>query len=114
LAGAREGDVKHEYRTGLHIDYSSRRLTELDRAFPPEELSSALVNEADAYRMHADFRAPAADPEHQVSAGIYRGEVGEPNMLKHAQHAELALLVYQGVVRDDSEIEMQVTLPGWT
>ena len=28
-------------------------------------------------------------------------------MLKHAEHAELALLVNQGVVGDDSEVEVQ-------
>jgi hypothetical protein len=33
-------------------------------------------------------------------------------MLKHAEHAELPLLVYQGIIGDDREIEMQVTPPG--
>jgi hypothetical protein len=30
-------------------------------------------------------------------------------MLKHAQHAELALLIDQGVVRDDGKIEVQLS-----
>jgi hypothetical protein len=30
-------------------------------------------------------------------------------VLKHAEHAELALLVYQGVIGDDREIEVQLS-----
>jgi hypothetical protein len=33
-------------------------------------------------------------------------------VLEHAQHAQLSLLVDQGVVGDDREIEVQVTPPG--
>jgi hypothetical protein len=33
-------------------------------------------------------------------------------VLEDAQHAELALLVDQGVIGDDGEIEMQLTPPG--
>jgi hypothetical protein len=42
-----------------------------------------------------------------VSPGIYRREIGEPDVLKHAEHAELALLIDQGVIRDDREVEVQ-------
>jgi hypothetical protein len=42
-----------------------------------------------------------------VGAGIYGGKVGEPDVLKHAEHAELALLIDQGVVGDNREIEVQ-------
>jgi hypothetical protein len=48
-----------------------------------------------------------------VGAGADRREAGNPHVLKDAQHAELALLVDQGVVRDDGEVEMQVRPPGW-
>jgi len=34
-------------------------------------------------------------------------------VLKDAQYAELALLVDEGIVRDDREVEVQVRLPGW-
>jgi hypothetical protein len=57
--------------------------------------------------MNADLGAPPPNPEHQVSPGIYRREIGEPDVLKHAKHAELALLINQGVVRDDREVEVQ-------
>jgi hypothetical protein len=33
-------------------------------------------------------------------------------MLKDTEHAQLALLVDQGVVGDDGEIEVQLTPPG--
>jgi len=54
-----------------------------------------------------DLGASAANPEHQVGARIDGGKVGEPDVLKHAEHAELALLIDQGVVGDDREIEVQ-------
>jgi hypothetical protein len=54
--------------------------------------------------MNPDLGAASANPEHQVGAGVYRGKVGKPDVLKHAQHAELALLIDQGVIGDNSEI----------
>ena len=57
--------------------------------------------------MCADFRAAASYPKHQVGARVDRWKVREPDMLKHAEDAELALLVDQGVVGDNSEIEVQ-------
>jgi hypothetical protein len=40
---------------------------------------------------------------------IYRGKVREPDVLEHAQHAQLALLVNEGIVGYDRKIEMQVS-----
>jgi hypothetical protein len=34
-------------------------------------------------------------------------------MLKESQHRQLALLIDQGVIGEDREIEQQVTSPGW-
>ena len=42
---------------------------------------------------------------HQVGSGMDRGEVGHPDVLEDAQHGELALLVDQGVVGEDREVE---------
>jgi hypothetical protein len=47
-----------------------------------------------------------------VGAGADRRETGEPDVLEDAQHAQLALLVDQGVVGDDGEIEVQLRPPG--
>ncbi|MEA2713663.1 MAG: hypothetical protein QOK27_1624 [Gemmatimonadales bacterium] len=107
LSGARQGHVEDEHRAGLHIDHSGRRLAELHRPLTAEQLGSRLVDEANPYGVTAYLGAPPPNPEHQVSPGIYRREVGEPDVLKHAEHAELALLVDQGVVRDDCEVEVQ-------
>ena len=107
LPGAREWHIKHQYRTGLNIDHSGGRLTELYRPLTAEQLGAVTVDEADAYRMDSDFSSPAADPEYQMSARIDGGEVGQPDVLKHAQHAEFALLIYKGVVRDNRKIEVQ-------
>ena len=57
--------------------------------------------------MHPDFGAPAPYPQDQVGARIHRREVGEPDVLKDAEYAQLALLIDQGVVRDDREVEVQ-------
>jgi len=107
LSGARQGHVENEHGAGLHVDHSGRRLAELYRAFTAQQLGSRLVHEANPDGMNANFGAPSPNPEHQVSPGIYRREIGEPDVLKHAEHAELALLVDQGVVRDDCEVEVQ-------
>jgi hypothetical protein len=48
-----------------------------------------------------------------VSAGADRREFGQPDVLEDAQDAQLALLVDQGVVGRQCEVEVQVRTPGW-
>jgi hypothetical protein len=107
LSGTGQGHVEDEHGAGLHVDHSGRWLAELHRALTAEQLGSRLVDEANPNGVNTNLGAPPPNPEHQVSAGIYRREVGEPDVLKHAEHAELALLIDQGVVRDDREVEVQ-------
>jgi hypothetical protein len=107
LPGARQRHIEDEHGAGLHVDHPGRRLAELHRALTAEQLGSRLVDEANPDGMDANLGAPPPNPEHQVGPGIYRREIGEPNVLKHAEHAELALLIDQGVVRDDREVEVQ-------
>ena len=107
LSGARQGHIEDEHRACLHVDYSGRWLAELHRALTSEQLGSRLVDEANPDGMNTNLGAPPPNPEHQVSPGIYRREIGEPDVLKHAEHAEFALLIDQGVVRDDREVEVQ-------
>ena len=59
--------------------------------------------------MNPDLSAPPLYPEHQVGAGIYGREVGEPDVLKDPEDAELALLIDQGVVGNYRKIEMQLS-----
>jgi hypothetical protein len=60
-----------------------------------------------------DFRTPAPDPQHQMRPRVQGGEARYPDVLKEAQNRELAVLVDQGVVGEDGEVEEQVTPPGW-
>jgi len=61
--------------------------------------------------MDPDLGAAAPNPEHQMGAGADRREFGEPDVLEDAQDAELSLLVDQGVVGGQREIEVQVRTP---
>jgi hypothetical protein len=112
LSRAREGNIEDQHRSRLDVDHPSRWLTELHGALSSEELVPVFVHETDANGVNADFGSSAPHPQDEVSARIDRGKVGQPDVLKHAQHAELALLVDQGVVGDDGEVEMQLTPPG--
>jgi hypothetical protein len=107
LAGAGKGDVEHQDGSRFDVDHAGRRLAKLYGAFATQELAPRVVDETDPNGMNPDLRAPAANAEHEVSAGVHRGEVREPDVLEHAEHAEFALLVNQGVVGDDGKIEMQ-------
>jgi hypothetical protein len=109
LARPGQGNIEYQNGTGLDVHHSRGWLPELDSALTAEKLAATLVYEADADGVNADFRAPPANPQHQVGAGIYRREVGQPHVLEHAEHAELALLVDQGVIGYNSEVEMQLS-----
>ena len=51
-------------------------------------------------------RRPAY-PEHEVGSRTHRREARQPDVLEDAEDAELALLVDEGVVGDECEVEMQ-------
>jgi hypothetical protein len=114
LSRTGQRDVEYQDRSSFDVDHTGGRLPELDGAFAPEEFVAAFVDETDANGVDADLGAPTADPEHQVSARVYRGKVGQPDMLEHAEHAELSLLVDQGIIGDNRKIEMQLSGPVWT
>jgi hypothetical protein len=107
LARAGEGDVEDQHGARLDVHYAGGRLSELHGAFAPEELGTGFINETNTDRVSADLGAASSNPKHEMGARVDRGKVREPDVLKHAEHAELALLVDQGVVRDDCEIEVQ-------
>jgi hypothetical protein len=109
LTGARQGYIEHQHRPGLDINDARRRLTELHGSLAPEKLVAALVDKTDSDRVDPDLGAAAAHPKDQVSARIDCRKVGQPDVLKHAQDAELSLLIDQGVVRDDGKIEVQLS-----
>jgi hypothetical protein len=114
LSGTGEGNVEHQYRSSLDIHHPRRWLTELHGAFPSEELVATLVHKADADGMNPDFRAASSHPQHQVSARVDCGKVGQPDVLKHAKHAQLSLLIDEGIIGDNREIEVQLSRPVWT
>jgi hypothetical protein len=102
-----KGHVEHQHGAGFHIHDTRGRLTELDGAFTAEKLRAGVIHKLDANGMGADFGTAAPDPKHRVGARVNGWKVREPDMLKHAEHAELALLIDQGVVGDNSEVEVQ-------
>jgi hypothetical protein len=109
LAWSGQGNVEHQNGAGFDIHHSGGRLAELHRAFSSEQFVPALIHKPDPNGMDPDLGSAPAHPQHQVSTGIHGRKVGEPDVLEHAQHAELALLVDQGVIGDDSEVEMQLS-----
>jgi len=63
--------------------------------------------------MIADLAAATSHPQHEVGPGVHRGELGHPDMLEESQDGELPLLVDQGVIGEDREVEEQINPPGW-
>jgi hypothetical protein len=112
-AGAGKRNVEDEHGAGFHVHYTGGRLAELHRALAAEELGAGLVHEPDPDRVDPDLGAPPPNPEDQVGTGADGGEVGQPHVLEDAQDAQLPLLVYQRVIGDQREVEMQLRIPGW-
>jgi hypothetical protein len=109
----RERNVEYQHRPGFDIGYTRRGFSELNGAVAGQQLRSGIVNEADTHGMGADFRAPATHPQHQVSARVDRWKLGNPDVLKQAQNRELTLLIDQGVVSQNGEVEMQLKPREW-
>jgi len=109
LAGAREGNIEYQHRSGLDVHHSSRWFAELNGALAAQQLVSSLINEPDADGMDTDLGAPAPYPQNEVGAGIHRRKVGEPDVLKDAKYAQLALLIDQGIIGHHGKIEMQLS-----
>jgi hypothetical protein len=63
--------------------------------------------------MLTDLGAPPAYSEDQMGSWVNRGKTRHPHVLKQTQHRQLALLVDQGVVGKDGEIEDQITPREW-
>jgi hypothetical protein len=107
LARPGKGDVEHQHCAGFDIYNPCRWLAKLHRALATEKLSAGVVHKLDAYGVCADFRPAPSYPKDEMGARVDGGKVREPDMLKHAEYTELALLVDQGVVGDNSEVEVQ-------
>ena len=102
-----ERDVEDQHRPGLHIHDTGGRLAELDRSFAAEQLVSSLVHEPDTNRVDSDLGTSSTDPQHEMGAGTDGREAGEPDVLEDAKNAELSLLIDEGVIGDEREVEMQ-------
>jgi hypothetical protein len=104
--------VEDQHGTGLDVYHAGGRLAELHRPLPAEQLGPGFIDEPDADGVDSDLGPPPPHPEHQVGAGTDGREAAQPDMLKDSQDAELALLIDEGIVGDDGEIEVQVRRPG--
>lgn len=63
--------------------------------------------------MLSDFRAAAAHPEYQVGAWMHGWKGRHPHVLEETQNGQLSLLIDQGVICENSEIQKQIRSPGW-
>jgi hypothetical protein len=107
LPGSRQWNVEYEHGAGLHIHDAGGRLAKLHRTLTTQQLTTRVVYEAYANGVRANFSTSSPYSENQMSPGVNRGEVRQPDMLKHAEHAELALLIDQGIISDNRKIEVQ-------
>lgn len=111
---AGERHVENQHGARFDIGHAGRGLAELHRALAAEQLSARLIHEANADAVHPDLGAPAANPEHEMRAWVHRRKGADPHMLENAENREFALLIDQGVVREDREVDLQVSLPEWS
>jgi hypothetical protein len=109
--GVRERDIEHQHGAGFHVGDARRGFAKLYRAVAAEQLGPVLVDEANADAMQPDLGAPPSYPEHEMGAWVHRGERAHPHMLEDAKDGELTLLVDQGVVSEDGEVDVQFSSP---
>lgn len=112
-ARLRQGHVEHQDRAGLQLIHPGGGFTKLDCALAAEQFLAVLIDKTDPDVVASDLRTPAPDPEDEVGPGVHGREGPHPHVLENAEYGQLALLVDQGVVRENREIEAQVRPPGW-
>ena len=105
LTGLGQRHVEHQHRPGLDLGDAGGRLAELKASFAPNQLSAVLIHKTDPHRMGADLHPFAANPKHEVGAGVDRGKGLDPHVLKDPHHGELPVLIHQGVVGENREID---------
>ena len=110
VPGPRERHVEDEDGAGLHVGNPRGRLPELDRALAAQELRARLIHEADPDAVDADLRAPPPHPQHEMGPRMDRRELGDPDMLEDPQDRKLSLLIDEGVVGKNREVESQAQL----
>ena len=105
--GAGKRDVEHQHRSGLDIHDAGRRLAELHRPSPPSSsFPPSSTNRIRIVCTPISVRRPRTRSTRCVR-GHTAGKAREPHVLEYAEDAELALLVDEGVVSDEREVEMQ-------
>ena len=77
-------------------------------------IMSSYVEEADPERMHTNLVALRAQPHHEVGTRVHCRKPAHPHMPEYAEHRQLALLVEEGVVGKDGEVDVQFRPPGST
>ena len=110
MSRRRERQVEDQDGACFNIGHPGGRLAEVDRSLALDQAVALVVHEADPDAVGADLGAAAADPEHQVGARVNARELRHPDVLKQAKDGQLALLIDQGVVGEDREVEQQAQL----
>jgi len=64
--------------------------------------------------MHTNLVALRAQPHHEVGARVHCRKPAHPHMPENAEHRQLALLVEEGVVGKNGEVDVQFRPPGST
>jgi hypothetical protein len=110
VPGPRERHVEYEHGPGFHIRHAGGGLAELHGALAAQQLRARLVHETDPDPVDPDLRPPPPHPQHEMRARMDRGEIGDPDVLEHAQDGELPLLVDERVIGENGEVEAQAQL----
>ena len=100
-----ERHVEYQHGTGFDLSNAGGRFPELNASFAADQLGALLIHEPNPDRMSADLHPLAPDPEHQVSPGVDRRKGLDPDVLKDPHHGKLPVLIHQGVVGQDCEID---------
>jgi hypothetical protein len=105
FAWKRQGKIEHEDGGRLEVNDARRRLVHLHHAALFQHDLAGRTQQLHPEFVIAELGTPAAKVQHEMRPGVHGRELLHGDVSPQSQHRKLAVLVEDGVVAEEREID---------